>query len=101
MILGIVSEKVSNGKDIDSIFKKDSNNITVCNGNKPIPKNVVKPFKITEDTGDDRFINNMKNILRQSSKDIQNITIKNYIINNTCTNECEKGCQCKKMKDKR
>ena len=107
MIIGVgvnKSEKLLTNEDIDYIIKKDSKNITACIGNKPIPKNVFKPLKMSnESSADDKFIMGMKNIIQQShNKEIHNITIKNYIIN-TCTSECEKKeeCKCKRKSEKK
>jgi hypothetical protein len=75
MILGIEkAEKVTD--DIDIIIKKDSKNVTVCNGNKPVP-NSVKPFKLNDEPSEDKFVKNMKNILNQSNKETENIKMNN------------------------
>ena len=107
MIIGVginKSERLITNEDIDFIIKKDSKNITPCVGNKPIPKNLTKPLKISnEESADDKFIIGMRNIIQQShTKEIHNITIKNYIIN-TCTSECEKKdeCKCRRNKEKK
>ena len=107
MIIGVgvnKSDKLLTNEDIDYIIKKDSKNITPCVGNKPIPKNVFKPMKMSNETSaDDKFIMGMRNIIQQSNnKEIHNITIKNYIIN-TCTSECEKKeeCKCKRKSEKK
>jgi hypothetical protein len=92
MILGLSKgEKITQNEDIDIIMKKDNKNIIASNGNKPIPKNIVKPFKLLDDPSEDKFIKNMKNILKQSNRDIKNIKIKK-----NCQNECSRICVCKK-----